>query len=246
MRRVVIPELLDSDSGTPDQIRASLRDLRNINRWFGGVSTTQIMIERVARHTGQHHLSLLEVAAGTADAPLAASANLARQGIHVAVTLLDRSASHMNGSQPKVAGDALALPFRDNSFDLVSCVLFAHHLEPDELKSFIAEGMRVCRTAVLINDLRRSRLHLALIYAGLPLFSTLTRHDSVASIKRAYTPDELAAMLACSGADHFEIFNSYLCRMGAIAWKPSSAEHSCNARAAGRSGVTVSESQETR
>ena len=29
-----------------------------------------------------------------------------------------------------VAGDALSLPFRDESFDLLSCNLFAHHLSP--------------------------------------------------------------------------------------------------------------------
>ena len=49
MKRVVIPELLDTDCGTPSEVAASLGDLRRINRWFGGVTTTDEMIWRVAR-----------------------------------------------------------------------------------------------------------------------------------------------------------------------------------------------------
>ena len=55
----------------------------------------------------------------------------------------------------RLVADALALPFPDNSFDLVSCSLFAHHLEPAELERFTEEAWRVSRCAVLINDLVR-------------------------------------------------------------------------------------------
>ena len=54
------------------------------------------------------------------------------------------------------------------------------------------EGLRVCRVAVLINDLVRDGLHLSLVYAGLPLYrSRLTRHDAPASVRQAYTPAEM-------------------------------------------------------
>ena len=49
MRRVVIPELLDTDSGTPAEIATALSDLRHINQWFGGIGTTQSMIAQVAQ-----------------------------------------------------------------------------------------------------------------------------------------------------------------------------------------------------
>ena len=47
MKRIVTPELLDSDAGTPKEIADSLADLRGINRKFGGIGTTQAMIEHV-------------------------------------------------------------------------------------------------------------------------------------------------------------------------------------------------------
>ena len=37
MKRVVTPELLDSDSGTPVEIAAALSNLRQINRGSGGL-----------------------------------------------------------------------------------------------------------------------------------------------------------------------------------------------------------------
>ena len=38
MRRVVVPELLDSDAGTPREVEGSLADLRMVNRFFGGAA----------------------------------------------------------------------------------------------------------------------------------------------------------------------------------------------------------------
>jgi ubiquinone/menaquinone biosynthesis C-methylase UbiE len=220
MRRVVIPELLDTDAGTPEEISASLADLRAINRRFGGVRTTRRMVEHVAQVSGLTGLSLLDVAAGSGDVAAAVKQDIAPRGVHLTYTLLDSAARHLNGHRPSVVGNALALPFRERSFDLVSCSLFLHHLEPDEIRVFTAEALRVSRIAVLINDLRRSPLHLALIYAGFPLFrSRLTRHDAPASVRRAYTPKELRAMLAATDAAHVEISSYYLFRMSAIAWK---------------------------
>jgi SAM-dependent methyltransferase len=225
MRRVVIPELLDTDAGTSAEIRGSLRDLRFINTCFGGVRTTAWLIERVARQTGRRSLSLLEAAAGSGYVPERTRALLAGRGIAIAPTLLDRSPAHLNRSRPAVAGDALALPFADASFDLVSCSLFAHHLEPDQLLLFMREALRVCRLAVLINDLIRHPLHLLLVYAGFPLYrSRLTRHDAPASVRRAYTTEEMRGLLARGGAACLEFSCHYLFRMGVIAWKHAVAE----------------------
>jgi ubiquinone/menaquinone biosynthesis C-methylase UbiE len=222
MLRVVIPELLDSDAGTPAEIRGSLRDLRVINAWFGGVRTTTSLVEAVARHTGKTSLSLLEVAAGSGFVPQRTGARLHRSGIELQTTLLDRSPAHLNGSQPAVAADALALPFRNASFDLVSSSLFAHHLEPDQFVAFVREGLRVCRLAVLINDLVRHPLHLALVYAGFMFYrSRLTRHDAPASVRRAYTPAEMRQLLSHTDAARVELSRHYLFRMGVIIWKAS-------------------------
>jgi len=224
MKRVVTSELLDTDSGTPEEVAAALSDIRQINRWFGGIATTQSMIAQVARKHAVNSLSLLEVAAGAGYVPHAASTRMRKLGVQLEVTLLDRAASHLkNGSGNEasaVAGDALALPFADGSFDLVSCCLFAHHLEPEEMVQFVNEGLRVSRTAVIINDLVRDPIHLVLVYVSLALYrSRFNRHDAPASVRRAYTVNEMNEMLGQTTAASVEIERRPAFRMGAIAWK---------------------------
>jgi hypothetical protein len=220
MKRVATAELLDTDSGTPAEVAASIGDLRVINRWFGGVATTEDMVGRVARKTNQSSLSLLEVAAGSGYVPETARQQLQQRGLQLQVTLLDRAPSHLSNGNRAVAGDALALPFRDASFDLLSCNLFAHHLSPQEMVQFADEALRVCRIAVLINDLIRHPLHLSLVYAGMPLYSSrLTRHDAPASVRQAYTPEEMQTLLVQSAAAKVEIHRHFLFRMGVIVWK---------------------------
>jgi ubiquinone/menaquinone biosynthesis C-methylase UbiE len=165
---------------------------------------------------------MLEVAAGTGEVSRIVRQKLARHGITLKVTLLDRAWSHLPKSGGGIVADALALPFRDSAFDLVSCNLFAHHLEPDSLARFASEAFRVSRCAVLINDLVRHPLHLALVYAGFPLMrSYVSRVDGVASVRRAYVPDEMRQILeSCAKpSPRVDISRHFLFRMGVIAWK---------------------------
>ena len=64
----------------------------------------------------------------------------------------------------------------------------------------LTTDLRVCRVAVIINDVVRDPIHLALVYLSLPLYrSHFTHHDAPASVRRAYTVAEMHQMLA---ADH--------------------------------------------
>jgi ubiquinone/menaquinone biosynthesis C-methylase UbiE len=221
MQRRVIAEWLDSDLGTAAEIAATLADLRHINDWFGGTRTTISLLRRVAHESGRRRLCVLEVGAGAGDVPQAAHKTLLREGIDLQFTLLDRAWSHLpaNGTT-SLAGDALHLPFLDEAFDVVSCSLLAHHFEPAVLQPFLHEALRVCRRAVLINDLIRSPVHLALVYLGLPLFrSRLTWHDAPASVRQAYTLNEMRGLLSCLPAREIEITRHYLYRMAVLVWK---------------------------
>jgi len=221
MQRKVTPELLDEDRGTPAEITTGLADLELVNRCFGGTRTTARLLQRIAAECACRELSLLEVAAGAGDLTIGAQRLLAGCGIPLNVVLLDRRESHLQGaSATAVCADGLRLPFRDGAFDVVSCSLFAHHLEPDKLHDFVREGLRVCRRAVLINDLIRSRIHLALVYAGFPLFrSRLSRHDGPASVRRAYTIGEMQQLMQAVPAARLQISRHYLYRMGVLLWK---------------------------
>lgn len=224
MERIDAPEILDSDACPARDVELAMQDMGRVNRWFGGVATTQRLLERVADASGRKRLSLLEVAAGTGEAPRLAGQRLARQGVEVKVTLLDRAKSHLQRGGRSLVGDALALPFGDASFDVVSCNLFVHHLPPAQVGAFVMEGLRVSRCAVVINDLVRHPLHLALAYAAFPIMrSRVAWLDGLTSVRRAYVPEEVReAILSvgyCSGTPSMEISRHSLYRMGVIVWK---------------------------
>lgn len=221
MKRVVVAELLDTDAGTPREVATSLQDLRMFNSWFGGVHTMSSLLRRVAQERGLKNISWVDVAGGEGYVATRTQRSLARSGITAQPVILDRAPTHLGKIHPGVCGDALALPFRDNSFDAVGCSLFMHHLEPDEIVRFAQEGLRVARHAFLIHDLQRHPIHLALGYLGMPLYrSRITRHDALASVRRAYTVEEVGKMLApVAAAENIEIRKFFLFRMGVIVWK---------------------------
>src|ERR1043165_8863774 len=146
MKRVVVPEILDTDSAPSPDVQRTLADLRFINRWFGGISTTRWLLSRVFDRSPRPSFTLLDVGAGSGDVSTKAAHQL-RPVAQVDVTLLDRMPAHLptNGVARKVSGDALALPFRDGSFDLVTCSLLIPHLDADEIVRFINEALRVAR-----------------------------------------------------------------------------------------------------
>ena len=223
MLRIDAPEILDSDACSATDVEISMCDLGRVNRWFGGVATTRKMVERVAQASGVKRLSLLEVAAGSGMVPGLVRQKLARRGIALDVTLLDRARSHLSAGNHSVVGDALGLPFRDGAFDLVSCNLFAHHLDARRLGRFVQEGLRVSRRALLINDLVRHPMHLALVYASYPIMrSRVAWLDGVTSVRRAYVPEEIRKMITAAlsqSGGEVEISRNYLFRMGIIVWK---------------------------
>jgi ubiquinone/menaquinone biosynthesis C-methylase UbiE len=221
MKRVVVEELLDSDAGTPAEVAGSLKDLRMFNSVFGGVHTMASLLRRVAHKRGLKQISWVDVAGGEGYVATRTQRSLARSGISSQPVIVDRASTHLGNTHPAVCGDALALPFRDNSFDAVGCSLFMHHLEPGEIVRFVREGLRVARHAFLIQDLQRHPLHLALGYLGMPLYrSRITRHDAVASVRRAYTVEEVRRILApVASAENIEIRKFFLFRMGVIVWK---------------------------
>jgi ubiquinone/menaquinone biosynthesis C-methylase UbiE len=222
MERQVVPELLDGDAGTPQQVRDSLADLQMLNRWFGGAATTTSLLRRVARQRSLSQLSFLDVAGASGDIATAARSSLERRGITLKATVLDQAFSHLTSAaeMPAICGTALALPFRDQSFDVVGCSLFLHHLEPADIVHFAREAMRCARYAVILNDLRRSFLHLLAAKAGRLIYrSPLTRHDAPASVRRAYTPAEVGEILIRAGYPHAEFSHHYFFRMAVLIWR---------------------------
>lgn len=221
MDRVVVPELLDDDRGTQREIADSLADLRMLNRFFGGVATTASLLRIVAQRKGLRRVTMLDVAGASGDVATGAQADLAESGIELEPVVLDRAQSHLVPfTVTALCGSAFELPFADHSFDVVGCSLFLHHLQPDEIRQVLAESVRVCRHAVIINDLRRGRFHWLAAKAGSLIYrSAITRHDAPVSVRRAYTSAEMRTILEEAGYPATEFSHHFFFRMGIVIWR---------------------------
>jgi len=83
LKRVPQHEILDSDEVSPELAAESLRDLRWVNRWFGGVRTTTDLLRRAMRARNLRSASVLEVAAGDGYSIAQAARRLRSEGLEI-------------------------------------------------------------------------------------------------------------------------------------------------------------------
>lgn len=226
MRRIPSQEWLDDDLGTPSEIHQSFEDLWRINRWLGGVSGSLHLLDRYFARRGSRRVRILDVGAG--DSRLAAhlERELARRNRNAEFVALDRRISHLTNanhsadSLSRVAADVSDLPFANESFDLVMCNLFLHHFSADRAVELLRRLAEMASEAVLVNDLERHLLPYFFIQVAWPFArSRMTRHDGAASVRQAYTKDELATLARRAGFVDFEVERLPAFRLGLTLWK---------------------------
>jgi SAM-dependent methyltransferase len=205
-------ELLDQlgHQAPVDELCGNLRDIRRANRWFGGTSAVVNALEPLLRTDDPTvPVSILDVATGSADIPLALAGWARHEGRSIRLVATDLQpdvlavAKEAIGTSDIVVeqADALNLPYPDHSFDIVTLSLALHHFEPDDAIRVLCELGRVARRMMLVNDLERSWAG----YAGAWLFgrlltrNSMTRNDAPLSVRRAYTRPEALALAHAAG-----------------------------------------------
>ena len=224
MERVAAqPEYLDGPLDDARELRESLRDLRRVNRWLGGIRLSRTALLRLLRAHGvvgepgpgrdpgvERPLRVLDVGTGCADIPAALLDRAGREGMSMEVVAVDERpeiievAREEFGERPGLTlavASGAALPYPDRAFDVAHASLVAHHLEPRDVERLLREMARVSRLGVLINDLDRGVLGWigALLVTRLFSRNRLTRHDGPLSVRRAYRPDELVRIAERAG-----------------------------------------------
>ena len=165
---------------------------------------------------GSNSFTLLDIATGSADIPVAIVQWARKKGIRVAITAVDINPQTVEVARKRTAeypeievsvADGLALPFPDRNFDFVLCSKTAHHFTDQDVVRLISEMIRVAGRGYLLMDLRRSWIAYALIYLLTRIFTRnrLTRSDGPLSVLKAFTPTELAKLASSAGASHFTL-----------------------------------------
>jgi ubiquinone/menaquinone biosynthesis C-methylase UbiE len=228
MHRREAEELLDRAGHDPAELAANLRDIRIVNRLAGGVATVLCHLPGLLSQLPRGRpVEILDLATGCGDIPLSLVAWAQRQGRPLHLTVTDRSPEILAEARRTLGGvpgvtfsvcDARAVPMPERSFDVVLCSLALHHFAPEEAVQVLREMDRLSRTGFIVNDIRRSLPGFLAAWSA-SRFATrnrLTRHDMPLSVLRAYTPDELRALLRQAGIRDAPDTTHPLFRMAAV------------------------------
>lgn len=205
-------ETLDDPRAEPATVRRTLRDIARLNALFGG---TRAVVEALEpyfrwagdgrRQAGTESWTLLDVGAGCGDIARAAVSAARRHEIDLTPLGIELNPTAARaaraGGVRAIVGDGTRLPLGPRSVDVIVASQVLHHLPRDVAVEWIASFDRLARRAVVLADLRRSRVAMAGVWlASFPLaMSGPTRRDAVVSLRRGYTKREFDGMLRQAG-----------------------------------------------
>ncbi len=190
-------EILDDRGVSPDLMTRSMSDVARANILFGGRRAAIAELTPVLREMDEF-CSMLDVGTGQGDIPAAAKRVAGKLGLRLWTIGFDLSlplvSKHRESNDVVARGDAMCLPFDDNSVDVVMASQILHHFQFEDAVTVVGEMNRVARKRVIISDLRRSVFAAAGLWlASFPLgFHPVSRHDGVVSVMRGFLPGELA------------------------------------------------------
>jgi len=225
------PELLDLDEAPFEEVRDSLSDVRRVNKYLSGY---KVLLHHIRLFLKEHPLELeftiLDLATGSADQPIAVVEMMRRLNIKVRIVALDINIKMLNYARDEtrdypeidlVQGDIHAPPFGENSFDLVVNSLSLHHFARDEAVNILRAADFMGRRGFIINDLHRSRVAHASIFLLTRLLTKnrLTRYDAPVSVMNAFTPSEMNEMAQEAEVKQFKVHRHFPYRIGLVGTK---------------------------
>ena len=209
--RAELTEIMDDLTQPEEEFLAAYRELKVINERLGGIRAIERFLPKGS------DLLMLDVAAGGCDV---SDALLDRMSCRIVALDLNAGGLKLARRALPVAGDALQLPFPEESFDVVMASLFFHHLSEEDDARVLAEMWRVSRRRVLVNDLHRHAIAYYSFQALAALFSKsrMVQHDGPVSVRRAFHPDELLKIAGRAGVPA-RVYRSFPYRLVLVADK---------------------------
>jgi len=205
MKRSYEQEKMDDFSIQDKRIDLALIELRIINKYLGGISTTKSALNFFINSKNEK-LKILDIGSGSSDNLLAAK-NLYP---HLQIISIDKNLGILSNSANtllKINSDALYLPIKNESCDIVHVSLFLHHFNEKQIEKLLKEFLRISNIGIIINDLQRSFIALVGIKILTLLFSKseMVKNDAPISVKRGFNRFELTSVFRNSGISNYRI-----------------------------------------
>jgi len=211
-RRRREPELMDDPALNATEHARALADLRVLNLVSRTAPALWRAIRELGAGPGHRPVRVLDVATGSGDVPLRLERLARRWGIHLEIEACDKSerAVEIARSRASRAGTEIRYFTLDaireelpGDYDVVTCSLFMHHLDEEDVVGLLYKMRAAARRMVLVSDLSRNRAGLRLAWLGTRLFSrsVVARVDAVISVCAAFTIEEFSGLAEEAGLE---------------------------------------------
>ncbi len=200
--RSLKPERIDTGDYTSEEYDRFLSDIRLVNRFAGDNRALKKTLLHEIKTENLQNFSVLDVGAGSGELlrVIAKSARKQKRKANLFGLELNKRSAEAIVEESKdfseikaLRGNALKLPFADNSFDYAISSLFTHHLSDEQIIQTLCEMRRVTSRQIFIIDLHRHPFAYALYKMFCVTFriSRLVREDGSLSILKSFKPTEL-------------------------------------------------------
>jgi 2-polyprenyl-3-methyl-5-hydroxy-6-metoxy-1,4-benzoquinol methylase len=178
------PDLPDAD------IASNYHHLSRFNRVMFVADPFQRLLVRWLGRAHVASLTFLDLGAGDASLAPRIERWAARRGWTWKVTSLDSSprALRLGPGSRRIAADVCALPFAENTFDVVMASQMTHHLTDEETVTHFREAWRVTRDVLFLTDAHRNVGALAVLWMVLRVLRVPRRFlsDGMLSVRRGW------------------------------------------------------------
>ncbi len=201
---------MDRPQPVTSELTSDLRNLRQLNRYFGSHALIRRFLERWFK-PGER-IRVLDLATGSGDIPRLVVDFARKIGAIAAVDAIDQQAStleiarNLSGDYPEInfiQGDILA--FEAEPYDLVLCTLALHHFAEDAAIRLLQRCRALSKRWVLVSDLQRGFVATAGVYllTTLVFREPMTQVDARLSAQRAFSFKEFRALAERAGWTNF-------------------------------------------
>ncbi len=223
-QRIRTDEWMDDPTLDGDRHRQALQGLARLNWASGSVRQVWKVVRQYMSEQGKNELTLLDVATGSGDIPIGLYRRARRAGLHLKIVAVDISETALEVARHRAARVGVEIDFRrcdifgDNlaeQFDVVLCSLFLHHLEEEPSVELLRILKQRARHLVVVNDLLRSRVSMALVWLGSRLLSRskVVHFDATASVRAAFTLSEMQGLARSAGLESARVWSYWPCRL---------------------------------
>jgi 2-polyprenyl-3-methyl-5-hydroxy-6-metoxy-1,4-benzoquinol methylase len=205
------PELMDRPQPVSPELESDLRNLRQLNRYFGSYSLIRFFLQRWIKPGDR--LRIVDLATGSGDIPRLIVDHARKVGATVEIDALDRQAAtleiaeRLSTSYPEISFiEADMLEWQpQTTYDLVLCTLVLHHFGEKDAVRVLQRCRDLSQRFVLVSDLRRGLLARVGVYllTALIFRDPMTKYDARLSAARAFSFSELAGLARRAGWTNF-------------------------------------------